>query len=587
MKQRIHLLPDQLVAQIAAGEVIESPAAVVKELIENSLDAGATEIELFLKDSGFDLIQIKDNGSGIYKDDLPYAVASFATSKLDKIDDLQQILSYGFRGEALGSIRSVSRLRVESAPSDQQAGFGITACEEDISEIEPVAMPDGTRIRVEDLFFNTPVRKEFIKDKKKILQSILETVSIFSMAMPELYLRVENDGREHLLLPPAETLSERINQIYGDDYSGGLIPLFYSEETDVSQKIELRGFISNFDFYRSSGRRMQLYINRRPVSYNRLTGILRRAYGELMPPGRFPVAFLFLKAAPSVVDVNVHPQKKEVRFKNEDFIYSFINRAVRNVIENSGPFSVNRMVHPQKKVVKSFNTEGRVQEEKLNFHLPLEPSVDAGPETGEDDLQAYGEPVRFLPEKVHARLFRTFLLASSEEGIYLIDQHTAHERINYEMFLEKLEREHDVSQTLVEPVRLDTGPAERYRYEVNKELLHKVGFEISDMGPAGWQIDKIPFYLKPGEEQAALDKALRIIEDKGDIEAVQLFDEMAKSLSCRHSTRKGDDESVANLGSLLNRLSACKVPGRCPHGRPTMVFLGRDDIFHLFKRKPD
>ncbi|MDH5716621.1 MAG: DNA mismatch repair endonuclease MutL [Spirochaetia bacterium] len=589
-------LPNILVAQIAAGEVIESPAGVLKELLENSIDAGADKIEIFIKGAGFESLQVRDNGSGIHKDDLSLAVENFATSKIKNLDDLLHVSSLGFRGEALGSIRSVSRLTIESRYKESDGAYKITAEADMISKTEPSPLPEGTRVVVEDLFFNVPVRKEFASNERKIKTEFLDIITNYALAYPSISFEYSYEKTERVLFSKANSLSERIKDIFSEEFLSSLSPLYAEFE-----KGSVEGFVSNFGFYKSNGSFLRFFINNRSVKYNKLFGILKKAYGEMLPPGRFPIAFLFLNLNSLEVDVNVHPQKKEVRFKDENKILEFMFQSVGRAVEGKGPISMRRMYYPAKKTSSDKEETKKLElsiplllkeekKETVQNNLQLESNLEKLKPKGASSNETFSEEQKsdnnlFLPPKAHARLFDTFLLCSSDEGIFLVDQHTAHERINYEKFINKLNQKQSVSQNLLHTVSLNLSPAEKALVKEYSALISSLGFELEDLGPAGFHLSQVPFYVKVNEEEKSFFAALGLIEEKGEVEAKELFDHMAKSLACRHSIKKGDTDSTENLRDLLEELAKCENPRRCPHGRPTMVSLSKEDIFGLFKRR--
>ncbi|MDH5720148.1 MAG: DNA mismatch repair endonuclease MutL [Spirochaetia bacterium] len=593
-EKKIHKLPDTLIAQIAAGEVIENPSGVLKELLENSIDAGASEIEIFIKGAGFESIQVRDNGSGIPKEDLRLAVENFATSKIDALDDLFKISSFGFRGEALGSIRSVSKLTLESKYTKSDTAYKILGEADYISNIEPCALPKGTRILVEDLFFNAPVRREFSKNERKIKKSFIELLTNYAIAYPEVSFEYAYENDKKIFFYKKETLSARIEDIFSNDFYRDLTPV-YNEFNAGS----LEGFVSKLGSYKSSASHMYFFINKRAVKYSKLVGLFKRAYGEMLPPGRFPAAFLFLELRPDEVDVNVHPQKREVRFKNENEVLEFLFKSIRRSVESDGPIPMRNIYTPRRKTEATKTNEDKKIDISIPFllrekdsqtentsaeYLKKEHQLNGQSEFSET-LFAETDKTIFLPQTAHSVLFDTFLLASSEKGVYLIDQHTAHERINYEKFIKKLNAKADVSQKLLTPVALHLSPAEKALLGEYQIFFEQLGFELEDLGPAGFQILQVPFYVKTGEEEKAFFLALKLIEEDGRASAIELFDHIAKSLACRQAIKKGDQESSANLKDLLEELSRCENPRRCPHGRPTMVYLSKEDIFTLFKRK--
>ena len=626
----IQKLSKTLIAQISAGEVIETPAGVLKELLENSIDAEATEIQIFIKDKGYELIQVNDNGKGISKKDLPLAVESFATSKLFSTKDLFNIHSLGFRGEALGSIRSVSRLSIESKTKKQSIGCKISTEVDKISDIESIALTQGTRIIVKDLFFNIPVRKEFNENERLLKKSFIDIVTNYAFVHPHISIEYYYDDNLQIQWESTKNLSLRIQQIFSDDFFNGLMPIYFK---DPKTSYELSGYISTFSFYKSNGSFIKFFVNNRWIEYKKLVGIFRSVYGELMPPGRFPVTFLFLNLPAKDIDVNIHPQKKQIQFKEEDKIRAFLLKALRIAIEGAGPIRARNLRNPKNRLAKniSYDNNNSLENQKFDFQIPIqetstfqEPIVDSNNKQPLEELKKKVEAdvqsslknnfisnQYFLPQQAHTTLFNTFILASSDEGVFLIDQHTAHERINYERFKKSLAKQskkpirpintsnngkniseekidtNKLSQTLLDPIALNLSPAENLllKDKESKKLIQQLGFEIEDLGPAGFVLTNIPFYIESGLEEQAFQKSLSIIEQDGNIDAVILFDELAKSLSCTNAIKKGDAESLYTLSELISQLSKCDNPGRCPHGRPTIVFLDKKDIFELFKRR--
>ncbi len=596
----IHTLPKSLISQIAAGEVIENPSSVLKELIENSLDAGADQIDISVRENGFGSIQVRDNGIGIFKDDIPLAIQSFATSKLRKVEDLYQLQSLGFRGEALGAIASVSNILLESKARNSVLAHQINCIQGEASSTSISSLPSGTRIIVSDLFHNVPVRKEFQKNIPMIKEKLNELVTDFALGYPNISFNYSLNKESVMRLNKAENLSQRIRDIFSKNFLDSMMPLYYEGNSTGQAISKIEGYISNFTFYKSNASMIRFFVNRRIVQYKRLVGMFKRAYGELMPPGRFPIAFLFLQIDPQEIDVNIHPQKKEIKFKNENSINDLLFRSVIHSIEGRGPL---KMRHLQKQNKKNFAAHSHEsiasKEQKLNFSIPLKISADPSeksfskeypeikesmPGNGllEESFTVHSEDEIF-PQKVHARLYDTFVLASSEDGIFLIDQHTAHERVNYEKYLKKLASQKNIVQKLFSPIALKLSIAEQKTLSENKEYLEELGFEIEDMGPAGFVLNGVPFYINPSQEEKALELTLQFILE-GKEGSIELFRELAASLSCRNAIKKEEQESLFNLSQIIQELRKCENPGRCPHGRPTLVFLGKKEIFDLFKR---
>jgi DNA mismatch repair protein MutL len=581
--KRIQKLDANLIAQIAAGEVIESPAAIVKELVENSLDAGATEIDIRILGDGFEEIQVRDNGSGIVAADLELAVTSFATSKIASLEDLIGARTMGFRGEALGSIASVSRLTIESRPIAQSYGSAIKV-DENGQTVQPAPIEKGTRVIVRDLFYNVPVRRDYYQNAAKIRKQLSEMVIALATASPQVAFRFDNAGEDPLVFGAQPSLIARMQSIWGEKIAQDVMPL-YREEQGVS----LEGYISRFYFYRSHAGDVRLWVNRRPVFYKPLVMLLRNAYGELMPKGRFPFAALFLSLPETDVDVNVHPQKREVRFRHETQVLALLRQAIQRTIAEAGGIAAHSMVRmpvSSPAAEDQAKAPGGSQQSESPFNLSLFHSHAANAEFSLPPTENTTERSE-IPQNLvlHSRIFNTFIVATNDEGLFLIDQHTAHERINYERFLGELAVRHDISQQLASPVALGIAAPDRPRVSAKRDALHAMGFAIEDMGPAGLVLTAVPSYLAPGEEADALQKAVAIIERDDEADTSVLFDQLAKDLSCRHAIRKGETASLTDFAELIEQLRLCKAPLRCPHGRPTIVRIDEREIFSYFKRQ--
>jgi len=578
-------LSELIIAQIAAGEVIESPVAVIKELVENSIDAGAKNIEVLLRDMGMTSLQVRDDGAGISLDDLPLALASFATSKISSSDDLFQIVSMGFRGEALSSIRSVAKVTIESRQAGADRSWKITGEGDLISKPEPCALPAGTRVLVENLFFNVPIRKKFLQSDAKIKQAIVELVTSYAVSYPEIGFKCAIEDDQVINLPPETGLSGRLDQVYQGSFMKSMNPVYYEDQSTYEMKIQ--GYISGSGSYHSRAVFVKFFVNRRPVIYPPLLRLLKKAYGELLPPGKFPAAFLFVEIDPAAIDVNVHPQKKEIRFKDEALVSEAVYTSILRGVENKGSVDVSfKLRQAVKKSSLSGGGDNVSYTPLLEFETPAYVSdVNKNISYGEPTRAAQtGERSIVLPEVIHSRLFDTFILASSREGIFLIDQHTAHERIQYEKYLEKIRRGEVGKQTLLAPVVVELSPAEKNLLQDNYNRIGKLGFDLEDFGPAGIKINSAPTYLFKGQESEGIRVLLNILSGDDKINQEILFDHMAKSLSCRSAIKKGEQASLEDYSEIIEKLYRCQQPLRCPHGRPTVIHLSKNDILGLFNR---
>jgi len=576
----IHKLTDLIIAQIAAGEVIESPSAVIKELLENSIDADSRKIEVNLVDMGMTSIQIRDDGKGIVPEDLPLALESFATSKIHSSDDLFRIASMGFRGEALSSIRSVSRITMESKVSELNHAWKIYGEGDFISQPQPCALPSGTRVVVENLFFNVPIRKKFIQNDIKLKQSIIELVISYAIAYPEIGWICSIDDEQLLNLPLASNLSQRLDQVYSGNFMKSMNPVYFE-----LNGLKIQGYLSGSGVFHSRPVFIKFFVNQRPVTYAPLLKLLKRAYGELLPPGKYPAAFLFIDVDPADIDVNVHPQKKEIRFKDEALVDDVVYKSILKGIENRGSVDVSyKLRQTLKKDPLSSNIPMYTQ--SLNFDTPLYASdvnqkINVASDTFHRNVNLED---RIQPELIHSRLFDTFILATSRSGVFLIDQHTAHERIQYEMYLEKIKNNEVIQQTLLMPVVMELSPSEKSILSGNSDRISKFGFDLEDFGPAGIKINSVPAYILKGEEGEAMRVLLNLLSSDDHTSQEVLFDHMAKALSCRTAIKKGEQASLLDYSEIIEKLYQCNQPLRCPHGRPTVIFLSKNDILGLFNR---
>ena len=595
MPSKVHLLPDSIIAQISAGEVVESPVSALKELIENSIDAEATEIEVIIEEEGFKQLQIRDNGIGIYKDDLSLVLKNFTTSKLSSINDLYNLYSLGFRGEALASIASISNISIESKSKIDTQAWKVETKSGVLSQIELSTLEIGTRIIVSDLFYNAPIRKDFQKNTLSLKKGFHDLIIDFALSYPHITFRYVLDNVVLVRVKATDHLSKRIHDIFLNEsttsYVNNLQPIYFKKDN-----WEIEGYISNFSFYKNNASMIRFFVNQRIVSYKPLVGLFKRGYGELMPPGRFPIAFLFLKLSPNQIDINIHPQKKEIRFKHETEVSQFILEAILNAIEKK-PLNIkilNNLSKNTDRKKSDIYTPSQLPN-TLNLLHTIETEIQEISDVKNNatdviniDHSAQTNNLKsnfIFPNNFHVKIYNTFILASSEEGIFLIDQHTLHERINYENFLTKLATQDHITQTLISPLITTFSLSELSILREKKEVIEDLGFIIEDLGPAGLTITSVPFYLQNGQEEEAIKIILDHFQNTNkDFSKIELFKMMAASLSCREAIKKGDPESIAVIQELVERLKKCDNPARCPHGRPTFVFLGKEDIFKLFKR---
>lgn len=580
---KIRELPTELINQIAAGEVVESPQSVVKELLENAIDAGATEIQIETKEAGVGEIRITDNGCGMDEEDMRLSVQRYATSKISELKDLEAILTYGFRGEALASIASVSHLQIESGTGSRLAHK--LDHKNGVTNLEEIPGFQGTRISIQDLFFNTPVRRKFLKSERSEDRKIKERVSVQALAREDIRFQFVQNGKEIFRLP-AESKKERILSLFGQNLKDHLL-----EVSLERPGIKAHGFISDPDFYKSNRSSQYFFVNGRPVEIKYGSFLLKKCYDELLPPNAHPYCYLFFEIDPSLIDVNVHPTKKEIRFLNEESFNAFFIQLLQKELRSSTPVSFLEL---KKRLSQPISMGNRSLPEDTTPPLTLiarSQSTPAfhlegiGPGTQIEALRQNPDIHReFVPKKHFGILFETFILAEAEDGLYIIDQHTAHERIRYEEVLEKLKSKSYGVQPLLTPIRLDLTNSDVEQMMERFPEYQEVGIHLEVLGEDSIVIRELPAYIEAGKEKDTILDFMNRIQHP-DVQEPDLYDLMAKCVACRSAIKKGDFVSDHILAEILNRLSYCKNPSRCPHGRPTLVKLTLDDLQRMFHRK--
>jgi DNA mismatch repair protein MutL len=566
---QIRILPVELRNKIAAGEVVERPASVVKELLENAIDAGSTGITVEVLRGGKGLIKVIDNGSGMDSDDAHLALQPHATSKLTTEQDLFNIGTLGFRGEALPSIASVSRMKLETGLRGALSGVSIEIAGGQIKQPRdcPAA---GTSVEIRDLFFNTPARKKFLKSDSTELFHIIDTVTREALSRWDIGFRLFTETRETMNLPVASGPRERILQIYGQD--------FLEELTEVTARDRMFGmtaFVTKGDSFRNSKAHQFIFVNRRPIKDQAITHAVYDAYKGILPQDRHPVFFLFLEADPGKVDFNVHPTKREVRFENKQEIHVFVSGHIREAVRKEhSRYTAPFMEAPGWAVSEMPSPFGKSEPPgpfSSGIGTPLPPE-NAPYEAMEFPYQQQ------LP---YLYLGDTFIAVAGKGGLTLIDHHAAHERILFESFLKGIDLD---SSALLFPRQVKLSPKE---YEVilrEKDLLLAMGMEIDDFGHNTLIVRSLPAALKEADVRGILaDVAAALIEGARPFQSTR--EVLAARIACHSSVRGRAILHREEFQKLLHRLEKTEHPDQCPHGRPTRIFLSLDDLQKLFKRK--
>jgi DNA mismatch repair protein MutL len=581
----IHLLLPEVASQIAAGEVIERPASVVKELIENSLDAGAQFITVSVEGGGRILIEVSDDGAGIASDELPLAVARHATSKLTSADDLFHIATLGFRGEALASIGSVALLTITSRQANSEFGARLRVEAGQAGSIQTTGAPAGTLIRVENLFFNVPARLKFLKNDSTERSQIDALVTRYAMAYPKVRFHLKQEARLALQTSGNGDRREVLSALYGVDTARQMLEVLADYDD-----LRITGFISPISLTRSNRKEVTFFVNGRPVQDPMLTTALLQAYHNLLMVGRFPMAVLFLEMPPQLLDVNVHPTKAEVRFQDRDLVFSAVQRAVRRALLaytqvpdlDASPSNFPAWKYPGDAPSRSINPawgmsaelRGSAQDETQISH--------ASTLLAPDQAHLPGKSAPLL--RLVGQLASTYLVAEGPDGLYLIDQHAAHERVLFERFMSQ--RGSDIpSQTLLQPVAVDLPPASARLLSDQIPLLGKLGFHIEPFGPATFLVRGIPTLLAGSPVAEAVKVVVEDFEEDETPLQAEIEARLIARVCKRAAVKAGHILSAEEQQALLNDLEACQSPRTCPHGRPTMIHISVDLLDRQFGRK--
>ncbi len=607
---RIKVLPDAVANQIAAGEVVERPASVVKELLENALDAGSTDIRVEVESGGRRLIRITDNGCGMMRDDALLAFERHATSKLQTVHDLVEIGTLGFRGEALPSIASVSRLTLETHSRDESSGTRITINGGKLIQCEDAGLAEGTILSVRDLFYNVPARKKFLRSEQTELAHIASLVTHYSLAHPDKSFELLHGPNELLRVTPVLTAAERVFQVFGSRTLEDLVqfgPEMKSFTTAEGEQREFRlsGFVSKPHVQKLNRNSIYLFVNGRLIRDKLLLHALTSAYHNLIPPACFPFALLFLDCDFGEVDVNVHPSKTEVRFRHSSFVHDFVRDAVRGVLMESKPISSLPLppmpTQPAVDLPFSEFTQRMENAAGQEYHpvIPLEPMPAPRleftrmriPDThgplppGVAPMNEYESMGSLGDLRPMGQLHNSFILAAGRDGLWIIDQHVAHERILFEQVLRQFSRREAQQQRLLMPMVLELTVGQQLEYARIAGELEKAGFATEPFGNRTIAIQAAPHGLGPGEIERVIFEILDIAETELRKASVEdLRRNIAASVACRAAIKINMPLDQAKMDWLLTELAQCEYPMACPHGRPIALRYSTRDILRGFHR---
>ncbi len=620
---RIHVLSDLLVSKIAAGEVVDRPASIVKELIDNALDAGAERIGVTIENGGRQLIRVTDDGCGMSSEELRLAITPHATSKIVSEEDLYAIATMGFRGEALPSIGAVSKLRITSRRGDDDAGHEIRVVGERVEASQAAGCPVGTTVEVRDLFFNVPARRKFLRAVSTETGHINEQFARAALAWPSVGFELTNRGRKTQNLPPCKDVLDRIVKFYGPELASALMHARRRE-----RGVEIEAYIAPPAQSRATAQWQYTYVNGRPIRDKFIQHAIKEAYRGLMEPNRHGVVFLFLTIDPALVDVNVHPTKIEVRWADSNLIHSQVLSALRETLQRADltptvqtermrePIDPERQERMRCELASVLKSAAPIQ--PTGGHRPTSPTGSAGgagfehrrgpmptsPDPTETWRSLYGEPrggpmdtepgttgATLQPPSAPVsgprviQMHNLYLVAETEEGIVIVDQHALHERVIYEQLRERLTGGALESQRLLLPETFNVTPAQSAALTANAELLDRLGIDVAGFGADAVAVHAFPSILKDVDVVAFMGDLLdRLGQQPGGSSTEEVLHDLLDMMACKAAVKAGDPLSREEIEALMQQRHLIERSSSCPHGRPTMLRLTRADLDRQFKR---
>ena len=610
----IILLDDATIAKIAAGEIIENPSSIVKELVENSIDANAKHIVVEIKDSVCNYIRVTDDGDGISEEDLELAFLRHSTSKLKNALDLLNIKSLGFRGEALASISHISKVEILTKALNTSIGIRAEVENGKIIKKNHIGLPVGTTFYVRDIFYNTPVRKKYLKSENTEFNNILDIVQKIALGNPNISIKLIKNGKIVLNSSATDNFSNHIYSILGKEFATNLIE--FDLEND---NFKIKGFISNNKLYRSNRFHQYIYINNRYVKNIDISKAIEKHYYTLIPLNRFPVFILYIDIDPSLVDINIHPKKNEVKLSNDNLLIEYLSEAIEDKLYPNrkiiNPMPISNSVKEQTvNIFEIFEDNITQKSEKNNFiyDFNLEENNNKNEYVCEDTENYYFDNYieenkpnsdvdvkeinsfldeekidnKILEAKIIGTLFKTFIILEHSllNKVYLIDQHAAHERVNYEKYKTQFENSEVISQLLLTPYIIDISLEEKEKLENNYDKFKALGFEIEYFGNLKLIIREVPILFGIASYENFIHDAISSLDKiNKSIYEVDPYKIMKKA--CKASVKAGDHLSDLEIKELLKFLLNCENPYTCPHGRPTIIELNKKDIEKLFLRE--
>jgi len=606
---RIRLLAETVASQVAAGEVVERPASVVKELIENSIDAGARKIDVMIRRGGISLVRVIDDGCGMDRDDALLSLERHATSKIRTATDLQAVATLGFRGEALPSIASVSRFRLSTREVRAMAGTEIIVNGGKLDVVRDAGEAPGTQVEVRSLFYNLPARRKFLRSENTESRNIEHQVHLQAIGHPQVGFSFLRDDRVLFQLPAAAALSDRIRDLLGVELSQRLVEV----ADKPSPKIRISGFIGQVGLSRQTRTQQLVFVNGRAIESSLITAAIREGYHTALMKGQYPVTFLFLELDPASVDVNVHPAKREVRFRDPTGVREVIVRCVQQTLEGGRAAWQEKFRAPVSlpaaagKAAPDLRLRPEVPaSHEIHRELPHLGTVAGGVDPGRATVgQAFRPPATridpageapALQQRAAAAtqqqfqiigvLNKLYVLMENADGLVLVDQHAAHERILFEELRRRMEEQGVPTQKLLLPQTFDVPPRDADWIERNLSILQRMGIGIESFGPGTFKIDSLPSFLDVSDPSQFMRKVIDDLKSASNsASAMRLGEEIIAKSVCRHAVKANDPLRYPEVEKLIRDLLDCDLPYCCPHGRPTMIQISLAELEKKFGRK--
>jgi len=591
---RIRLLPENVANQIAAGEVVERPASVVKELVENALDAGANRIEIEAHHGGRSLIRVSDNGCGMSKDDALLSLERHATSKIATTEDIESIRTLGFRGEAIPSIAAVCRFHMITREHGAPVGTEINLSGGKLYDVKEIGAPAGTTIEVRSLFFNLPARRKFLRTPPTEMAHINHIVTLHALAHPQVSFWLKQDDHVVFDVAPCKDLLDRIRELYGGQLCAELLPVAHR-----ASGVTVSGLVGKPGVSRADRSQQHTFVNGRPVDSKGINYALLEGYHTALMRGRYPVAFLFVEIDPGDVDVNIHPAKREVRFRNEQEVRAVIVEAVRRALEPTqvGAPKELRIEDRGSPILHSPSPiphfPSSISHPPSPLSPPQQPTLIQRPAPSIQDRPVFS-PQSSSPSPSGAafglRLLgvigELYVIAESKEGLVLVDQHAAHERVLFEQMLQRNQNAPLPSQRLLMPETIEVDHRDAAFLRENIETLQHMGLGVSEFGERAFVIDSLPPFVRQGDFRQLFRNIVDELREAGrDAPRGRLSEDMVATTVCRHAVKAHDPLKPEEIARLLQDLERCDLPYTCPHGRPTMIQLSYTELEKKFGRK--